>query len=115
MHQIRHLALFLLGATPWALANESPQLAVALDRGYAHLQAGAFDKAIDAFTEAVRIDSKCSTAYRNRGIAHASSGNPDKALADLNEAFRLDSKSAVSFYNRGLLHKRLGKRDAARE
>ena len=49
-----------------------------------------YDKAIDDFTDAIRIDPKYATAYYNRGLVWKAKGDNDKAMADYDEAIRLD-------------------------
>jgi len=60
-----------------------------LDRAWAHLIAGEYDRAIADFTEAIRLDPKCGSAYRGRGNAYKEKGDSDKARADFDQAKRL--------------------------
>ena len=57
------------------------------------MKKGNVDKAIDDFTEAIRLDSRYAMAYYNRGLAYEKKGEPDKAVADLDAVVRLRPKS----------------------
>jgi tetratricopeptide (TPR) repeat protein len=60
-----------------------------LDSGNAFFDKKEYDKAISAFTEAIRLDPNLVPAYNNRGTAYAKQGNRDKADADFATAKRL--------------------------
>ena len=71
-----------------------------------------FEEAIDAFTEAIKIDPGKSSDYQNRGAARekllSQSGATDikqyrGVLADYTEAINLDPNAPVSYYQRGAL------------
>ena len=81
-------------------------------RGVQKITEGKFEEAIDAFTEAIKIDPGESTNYQNRGAARekllnqngATSINQYKGvLADYTEAINLDPNAPVSYYQRGAL------------
>ena len=65
-------------------------LEAALQRGEAAIDRKEWDKAIAAFTEAIRIDPKADGAHYNRGYAYAEKREYAKAIADFNEAIRLE-------------------------
>ena len=48
------------------------------------------DQAIQAFTEALKLNPRNVHAYFARGCAWAERGDLEKAIADYNEAIRLD-------------------------
>ena len=64
--------------------------AAALARGEALCKAGEFDKAIAAFTEAIRLDPKNATAYMHRGYAYARKDQRGEAGANYAAAARLE-------------------------
>jgi Flp pilus assembly protein TadD len=47
---------------------------------------GNYGKAIDDFTEAIRLDSSSPEAYRNRAVAYGMMGKYDNAITDYIEA-----------------------------
>ncbi|HMF12392.1 MAG TPA: tetratricopeptide repeat protein [Gemmataceae bacterium] len=49
-----------------------------------------YDKAIDAYTNAIRRDPKYSFAYLGRGDAYLLKGDLDRAILDYDQAIRLD-------------------------
>jgi len=59
------------------------------DSGNAFFDKKEYNKAISAFTEAIRLDPNLVPAYNNRGTAYAEQGNLDKADADFATAKRL--------------------------
>ena len=79
---------------------------------------GDYDRAIAAFSEAIRLEPKNVNAFSNRGIAYAKKGDNDRAIADYNEVIRLDPKYALAFCNRGVAKLKIndasGKADLAK-
>ena len=59
------------------------------DSGNAFFDKKEYNKAISAFTEAIRLDPNFAPAYDDRGMAYAKQGNLDKASADFATAKRL--------------------------
>lgn len=63
-----------------------------------------YDRAIENFTRAIRLNPYYSEAYNNRGIAHTAKGNYEKAFEDYNRAVELNSDFFYAFINRGKLY-----------
>ena len=74
---------------------------------------GDYDRAIAAFSEAIRLDPKNVNAFGNRGIAYAKKGNNDRAIADYNDVIRLSPNYANAFLNRGIAYGKKGDNDRA--
>lgn len=62
------------------------------------------DRAIADYSEAIRLDPKYASAYRERGIVYERVNRDREALADLNTAIRLDPQNATAFYTRAKVH-----------
>ena len=58
-------------------------------RGLSHAGQGDHPKAIEDFTEAIRLDPKYATAYYSRGLGWKEKKENDKAIAEYNEAIKL--------------------------
>jgi tetratricopeptide (TPR) repeat protein len=71
-----------------------------LDRGRSLAARGEFAKAIDEFSQAIRLDRRDALAYRERGLAYRHAKDYDKAIADYTEAIRLEPKDPVAYNNR---------------
>jgi tetratricopeptide (TPR) repeat protein len=78
--------------------------AALIDQGNTDSNAGAYDKAIASFNEAIRLDPTSTLGFRSRGAAYANKDDYDRAIADFNEAIRLDPKSALAFSDRGVAY-----------
>ena len=65
-------------------------------------------EAINAFTQAIRLDSNYAIAYHNRGVSYHKLGNYQKAIEDYNQAIRLGLNNAISYHNRGVSYRKLG-------
>ena len=76
--------------TEHAPAAEGKSAAAALARGEAFCKTGEFDKAIAAFSEAIRLDPKNATAYMHRGYAYARKDQRSEAGANYAAAARLE-------------------------
>jgi tetratricopeptide (TPR) repeat protein len=64
-------------------------------------QKGEFDKAIEDFDQALRLDPNFTQAYYNRGKVWGLKGEFDKDIADCDQALRLDPNFTLAYYNRG--------------
>jgi tetratricopeptide (TPR) repeat protein len=71
------------------------------NRGNAWDAKGDYDRAIDDFSAAIRLDPNYGIAYSNRGRAWTVLLELDRAIADFNEAIRINPKHANAYFNRG--------------
>ena len=69
-------------------------------RGKDYINQGEFQRAIDANTEAVRLNPQYTDAYYNRGLAYILLGQYRPAIADFDEAISLNSQDPDAYYNR---------------
>ena len=67
-----------------------------------------FDRAIQDFDQAARLDPNDATAFASRGDAYMLVGAFDRAMSDYDQAVRLDPRSATNFYSRGLAYSSKG-------
>ena len=67
------------------------------NRGAAH----AFDKAIQDYSKAIKLNPEDAAAYNNRGLAYADRGEFDAALEDYDKALELKPDYAEVYNNRG--------------
>jgi tetratricopeptide (TPR) repeat protein len=72
------------------------------NRGNAYNGKGEYDRALQDFNEAIRLNPNVAGAFYNRGIAYNGKGEYDRAIEDFNEAIRLNPNYAEAFYNRGI-------------
>jgi len=82
-------------------------------RGIAWHDKGDYDKAIEDFDEAIRLDPTSAISYNYRGFALSAKGEYDKAIEDFDEAIRLDPTNAAACNNRGLAWSGKGEYDKA--
>ncbi len=74
-------------------------------RGVVWLAAKEPDKAVAAFTEAIKYSTRGpAAAYRGRAQAYLALNDADKALDDFNEALRHDPADAATYYERGQVY-----------
>jgi len=96
-----------LALAPCTRALQSNQLSEAslvvtfINRGNAYQNKSDYDKAIQDYDQAIRLDSGSALAFNNRGSAYLHKGVYDRAIQDYDEAIRLDGTSAPAFNNRG--------------
>jgi Tfp pilus assembly protein PilF len=84
-----------------------------INRGNAWREEGEQDKAIDAFTEAIRIAPHEAAAYFNRGLAWRSKGEYDLAITDYNQALAINPNLPQVYVNRGIAWSKKGEYDQA--
>jgi tetratricopeptide (TPR) repeat protein len=82
-------------------------------RGTTSYAKGEYDRAVEDYSEAIRIDPKYALAYIGRGTAWRAKGEYDRAIADHSEAVRLDPKDARAYNNRGTAWYAKGEYDRA--
>jgi len=61
-------------------------------------------KAIEYYTQAIRLDPNYSAAYNNRGATYSMLDNYNQAVADYDQAIRIDSNYAKAYNNRGITY-----------
>lgn len=80
----------------------------AIDRGLDYLKSGENDRAIESFTEAIRLCPESTYAYFARACAHDDKGDFDQALADCDEVIRLNPEHAGAYRLRGSIYDGMG-------
>lgn len=104
------------GCTALILADgETPRiLSVAYNnRGNAYVAEGEYDRAIQDYDQAIKVNPNYAKAFNNRGVAYARKGQHDLAVRDFNEAVKLDPDYAVAFANRAETYLTAGQHDRA--
>jgi tetratricopeptide (TPR) repeat protein len=97
--------------------GQSSQARVAAfnSRGNAHLSQRNYDRAIDDYNEAIRLDPTYAIGFNNRGLAYQRKGQSDRAIEDYDEAIRLNPGYALAFANRATARQAKGRVDLAIE
>jgi len=75
------------------------------NRGNVHLGNRNYDRAIDDYNKAIRLDTKYPVGFYNRGLAYLRKGRIDRAIEDFDEAIRLNPKYAKAFVNRAIAYR----------
>ena len=84
-----------------------------ITRGKAYGRKGDYDRAIQDFDDAIRLDPAYAKAYYNRGVAYGRKGDLGRALRDFDETIRLDPAYAKAYQSRGVAYGRKGDPDRA--
>jgi tetratricopeptide (TPR) repeat protein len=87
--------------------------AASFRRGVAYDNKGEFDRAIQAYDEAIWLDPSYTFAFYNRGLDYANKGQFDRAIEDYSQAIRLRPRSPDYFISRGVAYDSLGQYDRA--
>jgi len=74
-----------------------------------------FQRAIDAFTQAIAADPNFANAYYSRGLARRQLGDNSGAIADYSEAIRLNPSFDSAYNNRGVIYSAQGQYQLALE
>ena len=80
----------------------------AFELGAKYLDDQDLDKALVAFSQAIRIDPKFAQAHNGRGVTYALMGQPERALADCCEAIRLEPEEPEFYRSRGYVYESVG-------
>ena len=83
--------------------GKEPTLVLAIahnNRGNAYSVKGDYDRAIQDYDVAIRLDPTYPKPFNNRGLAYQKKGDYDRAIKDFDEAIKLDPKYGYAFANR---------------
>jgi tetratricopeptide (TPR) repeat protein len=82
-------------------------------RGKAYTKKGQYDRAIQDYDLAIKLDATYGGAFGDRGFAYANKGQYDRAIQDYDQAIKLAPDYAEAFYNRGNAYSAKGQYDRA--
>jgi tetratricopeptide (TPR) repeat protein len=82
------------------------------NRGLAYRLRGEYDRAIQDYNQAIKLNAKSAAAYNNRGVAYDHKGEYDRAIQDYDQAIKLKPSAEVHF-NRGNAYLGKGQHDHA--
>ncbi len=78
------------------------------NRGIDYAKRGQYQRAIDAYNQAIRLQPDQAMTYNNRGAAYCNLGQYDLAIDDFNNAIRLSPGDPATYCNRGIVYGKLG-------
>lgn len=78
------------------------------NRALTYHNLGQYQRAVEDYDQAIRLNPQDATAYSNRGAAYRGLGQHERAIEDLDEAIRLNPQLAVAYDNRGNAYLGLG-------
>ncbi len=87
----------------------NPQAIEAVERGVRYLENEQGDRAIECFSEAIRLCPEFTNTYFARACAYDDKGDFDLAVADCTEVIRLDPDHFRAYRLRGGIHQKTGK------
>jgi tetratricopeptide (TPR) repeat protein len=73
-----------------------------LNRGIAHEELGQTERAIEDYSQGLKLNPDYRSLYNRRGLAYDQEGKQDLAIADFSQAIRLDPKDTEALIYRGL-------------
>lgn len=76
-------------------------------RGNAYLNQKQYRRAIQDYSEALRLNPKYALAFYNRGVAYGNLKKLRRAIQDYDAAIRLNPRYANAYYNRGNIYRDL--------
>jgi tetratricopeptide (TPR) repeat protein len=103
----------VLAATLPPMRTPSPKVAALLESGKKAAIADDLEKAVNDFTEAVRIDPTYPGGYTERGQALFKLGETDRAIADYSAAIKRDPNFGPALRGRGMANLYRGATDLA--
>ena len=84
-----------------------------ISRGNAYAATGQHEKAIKAYSEALRLNPDLVAAYHNRGIELREVGQLETAIADFSKVIELSPDRVEGYCNRGQAYNKLGEPELA--
>jgi tetratricopeptide (TPR) repeat protein len=84
-----------------------------LDKGDNEQDPENYDFAVEAFNNALILDSLRAEAYAGRGRAYLKKGDNKQAVTDFSKSIKLNPSNAITLSNRGRAYARMGDYDKA--
>ena len=100
--------------TPTATPEVTLSATSHLESGDKYAAQGNYQKAIEEYTEAIRIDPEHHLAFFNRGVVYTVLDQPERMIEDVDEAIRLNPKYAEAYFFRGVTYSILGQHGGAK-
>jgi tetratricopeptide (TPR) repeat protein len=69
------------------------------NRGLAYDNKKEYDRAIQDYDQAIKLNPNNAHAFNNRGLAYANKGDNDRAIQDYDQAIKLNPNDAVAIKN----------------
>lgn len=82
-------------------------------RGLGYYEKKDYDRAIDAYSQAIQLAPNYVVAFNDRGNVYLNKKDYERAIQDYNEAIRLRPGYALAFFNRGLAYQNKGDHERA--
>jgi tetratricopeptide (TPR) repeat protein len=93
--------------------TEVGRAAAFANRGHAHHEKGQLDRAIQDYTQSLRLGPDSGRIRVSRGVAYLKRGQDEQALEDFTEALRATPNDALAHYYRGVVEWRRGQVEQA--
>ncbi len=103
----------IAGKLPSQSQTDRERCLICIYTGYCLARLGKLPAAIDAYEDAIRLDSTQADAYQGRAGAHVRLGNTEQAIADASEAIQLCPSDARRYAFRARLYEQIGHQDHA--
>jgi tetratricopeptide (TPR) repeat protein len=101
------------GATAPVARPANAKVAALVDAGKRAAGKGDLDRAVQTFTEAIRIDPKFPDSYSDRGQALFKLGETERAIADYSAAIQRNPQHGAALRARGMAYLYRGSNDLA--
>ena len=85
------------------------------NRGLSYKNKGQYDRAIEDYDQAIKLNPHYTDAFNNRGVAYKNKGQYDRAIQDYDQAIKLNPNFVFAFSNRGVAYGKKGQYDRAIE
>jgi tetratricopeptide (TPR) repeat protein len=100
--------LVLSGCGP----SKEQQAADAFQKGMKHYVVGEFDKAIENYNDAIRLNPKCVEAFNERALCRWFRYDLEPAIADFGNAIRVEPRAAAAYFHRACAYQSMNYKKA---
>ena len=86
-----------------------------INKGVIHFRRKEYKRAIEAYEQAIELNSNNVDAYINRGISYSTQQKHQQAIEDYQRAIAIDDKNVDAYISKGMANSGLGKHELAIE
>jgi tetratricopeptide (TPR) repeat protein len=114
-YMLRGRAFYASASYVTSVGENFSSVTTTITRGWSNSEErqALYERAIEDFNLAIRLEPDSAQSYRERGIVYADKGDLEQAIADLDQSILLEPDVVLAHNARGNIHRRMREYDLA--